>query len=201
LGIAAGYNFNKKLGLVASVSFNKSGQHYDDTYHPGSAFCPDPYHVKRNIDLTYIQVPLMFKYNFGPYKKKTKIYAMAGPEVGLLLGAKEQVWINDAPKTDLLPANQKFKSVDLGIALGTGIDYFITPQLYFEAGFLGYVSVLDINSGFIKNVNWFGDNNVSYKKSYNLHPGIDVGIHFLFNKGGNPFHQKQDMPTTPTAPQ
>lgn len=201
LGFAMGYNFNKKIGILTSITYNKGGQHYDDTFHPDPADYPGAYHVTRRIDLSYIQIPVLFKYNFGPYKRKTNIYAMAGPELGVLLKAQEQIWINGSPKEGMQPANQKFRNIDFGIAVGTGVDYYILPQLYIEAGLLGYISVIDINSEYIQSENWFGNNNVKYKKSYNLHPGIDVGIHFLFSKGANnPFHKKEDLQAVPPAP-
>ena len=195
-GIVGGYNFNAKYGIVSGIYYTQGGQHYADTYTPGPEAAP--VHVERNVDLTYIQIPILFKYNFGPYKKRFQFHAQAGPEVGFLVMPKEQVWINGAERFDLSPANGKFKRVDLGVTAALGMDYYFNPRFYFETEIKGFVSIMDINSKAQGESNWYGNNNVTYRNSYNLQPSVEVSIHYLFNKmDTNPFKKKQGAPIMP----
>ncbi|MDX2001256.1 MAG: porin family protein [Chitinophagales bacterium] len=199
LGVQMGYNFNNRIGIVWAVTYNQAGQNYEDTFNPGAAFCPDPYHVVRKIDLKYLQVPLYFKYTFGPYGKRIQYYGMLGPQLGIMLKPTETVVINGVEKTDLQSANLKFHDFDFGLALGAGADIYLNQHIYFEIGALTYLGT-DINGNYVRNLEWFSKNDVGYQSSHNFRLGLDVGIHYLFNKTAeNPFKKKEGVPIPPKS--
>ena len=195
VGLAFGYNFNNKYGIYTAVSYNKGGEHYDDIFNP---YGSGPLHIIRTVDLSYIQVPVFFKYDFVCFKERYRLYAMTGPEFGFMVNAQENISTNGAPNQVILTAGQEYKKFDLGWGLGLGTDIYIRQDLYFEGGLFGYVGLLDMNTSAVKAQPWFAANDVKYQTSYNFHPGVELGIHFLFNKEAhNPFSKKKEAPILP----
>jgi hypothetical protein len=189
-GLQLGFNFNKHFGLQSGVGYVRTGQNYEDTFNPGAPY-PTPYNVVRKVDLRYIRVPLTFQYKFHFNNTKFKMYTSIGPYFGWLLSASESVTLNDTVRTDLTPAIEKFNSLDIGMSLGVGGEYFITKNIYLNMGLAIDYGFTDMNGKAVKNLEWFSKNDVGYKKSNNFNAGLSMGIHYIFNPGAsNPFKKK-----------
>ena len=189
LGASGGFNFNRKYGIQASILYTKAGQNYEDTFRPGPPY-PDPYHVIRQVDLTYLQIPVHFKYKFNA-GENFRMYVMAGPAIGFLLRAEETVIINGEQRTDLTDPYDKFNHFDWGVSLGAGTEYFFTKYLYASLGFGTYFGIADMNGRQIKDLEWFSKNDVSYAPSHNFRLGLNVGIHLFISKE-DPFSKKKE---------
>lgn len=89
----------------------------------------------------YLELPVMVRYNFQT-SGNTMPYAMAGPNLGYLLGAKYEV---DGSEFD---AKDQIKSVDFGIGIGGGAKIPKDNLLFFgEARYvLGIANVNDDES-------------------------------------------------------
>lgn len=90
---------------------------------------------------SYFELPIMLRYNFQPQGNITP-YAMAGPSLGYLLGAKFESGNSE------FDAKDQFKSADFGVGLGGGAKI---PrgnlQLFAEARYvLGFANVNDDES-------------------------------------------------------
>lgn len=189
LGLSTGYNFNRKYGIQAEILYNLAGQNYEDTFQPGSPY-PNPYHVVREVNLRYLQIPLFFKYKFDA-GQNFRMYTLVGPTIGFLLSAEETVIINDEERTDLSDPYDKFNHFDWGVSLGAGTEYFFTKYLYLNVGFRTYFGIADMNGPKIKDLEWFSKNDVSYAPSHNFRVGLNVGLHLLISPD-NPFGKKTE---------
>ncbi len=188
-GLVLGFNFNKHWGIQSGVRYVRTGQNYEDTFNPGQGY-PTPYNVVREVDLRYIRLPLAVKYKFHFKNEKFKMYTTLGPYFGWLLKASESVVINDVPRTDLTPTEDKFNHFDLGASFGVGGEYFITKNLYMNLGLALDYGFLDMNGKAIKDREWFSKNDVEYNTSQNFNAGISIGVHYIINPGAdNPFRK------------
>lgn len=188
-GVVLGFNFNRHWGIQSGVRYVRTGQNYEDTFNPGQGY-PTPYHVVREVDLRYIRVPLVGRYKFDFKRKQFKMYTTFGPYIGWLLKASESVVINDVPRTDLTPTENKFNHIDAGLSVGVGGEYHIIPSVYISLGLALDYGLMDINGKTIKDLEWFSKNDVGYNRSQNFNAGLSFGVHYILNPGSeNPFRK------------
>jgi hypothetical protein len=76
-----------------------------------------------SVQLNYLEVPLLLKTKFR-LTPRLKVFFVGGPSVGLILS--RQVEVLGLVNLDL---GNRFNQVDLGLVLGTGLEYSITPDL------------------------------------------------------------------------
>ena len=91
-----------------------------------------------DISLSYIEVPILFKYDFG---RKENFYLLAGLSVGYLLSSKIDAELSGYPfNTDM---NEVTNNVDFGGTLGAGIKFPAGSSIIFlEAKYtLGLVNL------------------------------------------------------------
>ena len=91
-----------------------------------------------DISLSYIEVPILFKYDFG---RKENFYLLAGLSVGYLLSSKIDAELSGYPfNTDM---NEVTNNVDFGGTLGAGIKFPVESSIIFlEAKYtLGLVNL------------------------------------------------------------
>lgn len=62
--------------------------------------------VKSDLDLNYLEIPVLAKYSFGP------VYVNAGPSIGLLMDKESKVIKN---------YGEKLKKLDFGLQMGAGV--------------------------------------------------------------------------------
>lgn len=197
-GVVLGYQFDKNFGLKAEVQYNVTGQKYEDNFE-GPATVPvgtdsvtlgsasTRVNVKRSIKLQYIQIPIMFKALVGGKRDKVKFLFCIGPQIGIRTYASEEVKVGDIPYDNLAfkPA-QKFKPVDVGLAMQTGIEIYALPYLFIDVALSAYGGLNDLNGKVMKDLEWYSKNDVKYQKSYNFCAGLLVGVHYIFVKHRDP---------------
>ncbi|MDB5282277.1 MAG: hypothetical protein JWO06_1352, partial [Bacteroidota bacterium] len=93
-GFEAGYNFTKNYGVKAGIQYCVTGQKYEDNF-AGPATIPEGtfgvrgrVNVQRDVKLTYLQIPVMFKYTTTK-GKIARFFAAAGLQVGVRSSAYE----------------------------------------------------------------------------------------------------------------
>jgi len=62
--------------------------------------------IKTDLDLNYLELPVLAKYSFGP------VYVNAGPSIGLLMDKESKVIKN---------YGEKLKKLDFGLQMGAGV--------------------------------------------------------------------------------
>lgn len=190
-GIVAGYNVTKRSGIQFSLFFDQAGQKYLDnisqeTNNGRSTF---PVEVQRNIKLNYLRLPIMYKFELQPKSRsvrKTAIYYCAfGPQFSYLVSVYESVKIADPSignNLAAIPESDKFRKLDMGLAINNGVQLYVRNDLYFNVGINLYVGLVDINGKTIRNLEYFSKNDVEYRPSYSFNAGLNAGVHYLFIK-------------------
>lgn len=177
-GLALGYQWEDRWGAQGELNFNKTGQHYQDGY--STSFCPEYVDVRREVDLSYFQVPLMLKFSPGK-NEKVKFSFLWGIQFGFLLTSDEAVWISNLPKQDFQVAvEDKFKSAEVGLPLRFGVDFYLSNNLYINAGLATYFGFTDLNGSAVQD--FVSNNDIEYQKSHNFHAGLNVGVHYLLRQ-------------------
>ena len=161
VGMNAGYNFTEHLGVAMEMYYSGQGQNYkDDVGNPP---------LERHISLSYLQVPLMFKYSAG--EGNSQFYVMAGPQFGFLLNSS--ITYNG---TEQLTSQSSgfFVGHDTGLRMCVGDDIRLTDEIYLSAGVNFNLGFTDINAPALRH-----DYLHPYHASQNAFGGFAVGIHYM----------------------
>ncbi len=203
-GIALGYNLNDNMGVQLEFNIAPLGQDYFDV--SSSFSLADDGQGKRlkvetfrYVDLKYLQIPIMYRYQSTRSKKQIISYHfMLGPTVGILLSADQQfeadvlddgnlVSLNNngalldtvVPQfkatTAIEPTKDYFSNIDFGFLADAGVDIYVSDNLYITPAIRAYYGLTDLNS---KPTRVFD----GYAGSHNFYGGIYVGIHYIFKK-------------------
>ncbi len=176
-----GFDFNKHIGLALQGGYANLGQNYTDVIKDTNYL--------RNVQLNYLQIPLMFKFRTGG--EVISFYAMAGPQLNYLLSATQTYYKEDSeynPDDYFNPENQKlikvgestitdrYNSIDVMVRIDLGVEISIIKNLWASAGLsMGY-GLLDINAP-----DWqLKDSSGNYNPSHNVFGGFNVGINYCF---------------------
>lgn len=188
-GMAAGYNFSDHYGFQFELLLDKMGQKYAGDIKQDVGSTNFDVLVKRKVNLLYLNLPLLFKYEAKTRKmgrkKKIKYYLTVGPQVGFLLSVYETVEIDnpDIPNNLAnIQEREKFQSIDFGLAINNGVNIYFNRWVYLNAGLDLYFGLVDINGNSIKDLGYFSDNDVEYKPSHNFRPALNVGVHYLLTQ-------------------
>ncbi len=201
-GISFGFRLAENYGWQAEINLVRMGQDYFDLSKDFGPLDEEGKLIKvetfRFIDLTYLQVPVMFRYQTKRKKKKDDIisyHVMAGPCVGFLVGADQhyEADITDTKTIVALPNGQTldpvivdfeataaveepkdyFSKIDFGGQIDFGVDIYIKQYIYITPSVRGYYGLTDINSVSSREL-------VDHKyqgASHNAYGGFNIGIH------------------------
>ena len=194
-GLVLGYKFNDKNSLQVEGFYSKQGAKYDILDDNGKEV------GKKEIDLKYIAVPLLFKVSGTG---TTRFNLHFGPQVAFLLSGKEVNTFNQdvtitktfsgAPRSvnrgtytiassdsdeQKKPGVYKFNTVDPSVVLGLGVEHDISDQWYLSANFRFSYSFTDIVDSEVVESPYNLD---KYTLRYNVVGGLQIGIHYFFNQ-------------------
>ncbi len=166
VGINGGYNFTDHFGVSTEASLSMEGQRYE------------LHGVEVRAKQTYLKVPVLFTYNSNP-ESKVILTAKLGPQVGLLLNAKQK---DGNGNTVLGDTKDNYSTVTFGAAGGVGVRMAVAKNIYLDAGLK-----IDAHYGKNKEVEYSATiNESSYapvKKEYrsiNTNVGVEVGVKYFF---------------------
>jgi hypothetical protein len=176
----AGYNFTNNIGLFTEIGFARGGQKYDDIWNNNDE-------IRRNIDLSYLNVPLLFKYSYGESRARFRL--LFGPQFSFLQKAEQEYTINGEPFSKMitdLDGNEfdagakdikdRYSSTDVSIVLDLGADIFLLEEvMYLSIGARGYYGLTDINAEAYRLDNIDGN----YDNSRNAGLMFNLGIHYI----------------------
>lgn len=182
-----GYNFNKSISVMTELQYSLQGQKYDGKQNMGGT----SYNVERNIDLGYLNIPLLFKYAFG--SGGTKFRFLAGPQVGLLMNATQDYLRNDKKIgseatdqdgnpfiTDENDITDRFEKTDFSLVVDIGADIQLSDLFFITAGIRGNYGLSEINAEPYRIENLEGE----YLPSNNLWGGVYIGICYKLDVQG-----------------
>jgi hypothetical protein len=176
-----GYDFNKSIGLLLQAGYAVLGQ---KTYKD-----KDTMHYTRRVNMNYLQFPLMFRYRTSG--DIARFYAMAGPQINLLLSANQtyykneetltdtvfNVWLDDFVKIGEEDITDRLVSLDIMARVDFGVEITIIENLFLTAGISMAYGLFDLNDENWQYENTDGD----YNASHNTYGGFTVGINYCFN--------------------
>jgi len=182
-----GYNFTENTGIMVEFQYSIQGQKYDDKQIIGEM----KYDAKRNITLSYFNIPLLFKYAFGT--ADTKFRFLAGPQFGMLLDAT-QTYTRDGStlgttatnldgktfKTDAENVTERFTEYDIGIVVDVGADIHLSEKFFFSPGFRLNYGFTDINTEAYR----MKDKDGEYSPSHNFWAGFFIGLNYKIDVEG-----------------
>lgn len=182
-GLSVGYKFNRSWSFVSQFVYTAAGQRYyrDNPTTP----CPIYSDVKRNLTLGYLHMPFLMKYSTFN-RRKAKFYAQFGPQLGILLNAKESVMISEIshnerfPDNPLTPVRDKVKPVDFGFNISTGVDIWFNQNMFMNIGGIAAISAIDMNGKAVSDFQ--SKNDQKYQRSHNFFGGIEFGFHYFIKK-------------------
>jgi hypothetical protein len=195
IGLAIGYKFNDRHDLQAEAYLSGQGQHYQLVARgdgSGSVI------GEKRIDLTYLQVPLLWKFTSGD---ATRFNVHFGGQVGLLLKGEEVNEITGSGGVhrngsaiqkgittlaerkngqDVVYDGQgEFNKVDPYLVLGFGLEKDVTDHLYLSGNLRFQYGFADIRAGETVVDHTTGD---KYILRYNLYGGAQFGLHYIISK-------------------
>jgi hypothetical protein len=182
-----GYNFSENLGMMSEVQYSLQGQKYEGK----QSFEGNVYDVERNIDLRYLNIPLLFKFSSGTKMMRFRFYV--GPQVGILLDATQDYKRNGSKAgttamdndgetfiTDANDIKERIEKYDFGFVGDVGADLHVTKDIYLTAGLRGNYGFRDIN----KRQYRIEDLDGEYMPSHNVWGGLYFGIHYKIDVQG-----------------
>jgi hypothetical protein len=190
-GITAGADYGRHLGFQIELNYAYMGQNYENEIGLPLFFGDtEQRKVRREVDLQYVQVPIMLRYFTGG--ERSRFVLLVGPQLGIR-GFVEQNYFGEdsAVAFGVVPAelfeglqDQKdyFNAIDLGIAGGFGGEFMIGEDFYFSPALRYYVGLSDIND---ERTQEGIDNYAASRNAY-------VGLHFAFGA-------RVDGPRRPTG--
>jgi len=126
-----GYNFSEHFGVQGEIIYSTIGQKYEEL------------DVVRQVNLAYINIPLLFSYNTGK-TEPVNFNIVLGPQIGINAGTNLK--INNTGPT-VKEAKLTVMASDLGIAYGAGVDFGLNSAktIRLGAGFRGVYGLIDIS--------------------------------------------------------
>ncbi|MCP4121675.1 MAG: PorT family protein [Bacteroidetes bacterium] len=183
LGLSAGalatYNSESFWSAQIEANYTKAGQNYKESWS-ANACENDLSDFKRKFTLHYFQLPMLMRFR-SQNRGKVKGYGEIGPQIGILIGAKEEVTLSgeEPSGVEFTPAKDKVKTFDLGIVVGGGADITVSKNIYINVGLRTTFGFLDINNG--DSAAFISNNDIAYQKSRNFQIGVNVGVHYTFD--------------------
>lgn len=210
-GASFGYNWDENFGWQVEFNYAQMGQDYSDIVKDfGPVQDPEKPDLRekvltyRHVDLTYLQVPVLFKYMEGDSKSAVKYQMIGGLQFGYLLDASQQYTADlddsdpdnqrpveqagfEAPTSGVpdfkgdpnTPGTSFFTPFDIGAIVGVGADIYINDKVYLTPQFRGYIGFFDINAPETRELRPSQGENV-YRASHNAYVGFSLGINFMF---------------------
>ncbi len=176
-GLTVGYRTKGSWSYLAEINFSMAGQKHKDGLQ--TTLCPEHDDIVHNLKTGYLEIPLMVKFH-TKYTPNPKFFMMAGPQIGVRVGANQSLLLSGVADDGLVPAEDKMKTVDLGLVFKTGAEIKMMKNLYLTVGGQAYLGLMDLNNKKMKEiVASYGGN---YGASRNLTLGLQVGVHYVLDK-------------------
>ncbi len=130
VGAVLGYHFSDYVGIQGELIYSSFAQKYKES------------DIVRNINLKYINIPLLLALNTGK-SKPFNFGVVVGPQIGLNVGSK----LFSSNNTNTSNPVLAIKKGDLGFAYGAGLDFGLNPDqsIRLGVGFRGVYGLIDIS--------------------------------------------------------
>lgn len=148
-GLSLVYSAAEHFGLGLDAKYSFEGGKYSFNNETTTA------------DLNYVRIPLKFMYFFNSYGNRVRPKLFAGPSLGFLVGGTTK--IETPVLTRELKSKDYYKSVDLGLTAGAGLNIRMVKNTWFNADVNYLHGLTDIRPT---------------SKQHNRGLGVNVGVNF-----------------------
>lgn len=126
VGGFAEFNISKKVSFQPELLYSMQGSKFSQAVVLNETV----YNTNNTFKLSYINVPLMFK-----YYPQEKFYFETGPQIGFLTSSKLEVEVSNYG-TNTQDAKELFESLDFGLNFGLGYNFTkrITSNVRYNFG-------------------------------------------------------------------
>lgn len=153
-GIAVGTVLSERISLEMNILFSSQGQNYSLRDQSTGLF------QEYELSLNYVKIPILFRYMINP-QDNIHITAYGGPQLSLLVEARERVFNLDSNKFELvnyggndITTNLKYTGLDLSAVVGFYVDFRVSDRLQLYTGIRGDFGLLDLEN---KDAQWRAD--------------------------------------------
>ncbi|MEZ4886787.1 MAG: outer membrane beta-barrel protein [Chitinophagales bacterium] len=176
-GAKVGFNFSNTIGLQTGLIISKQGQDYDSDGSGafGSALPSSWIGTDRVVDLTYLKIPLLLKFNSNPDAGTAFLFTI-GPQLAFLTSAESTV--NDiAESFNGYTLKDLYEQSYIGAVMSIGARFTIAENLFLNTSFRFDGSLGDVENK-DQNNHWLSDR----PDGRAVTGGVDIGI--SYNIGG-----------------
>jgi hypothetical protein len=164
-GVMVGYMFTDHSGIAILPAYARQGQDYKTTIYG--------YTITRSVHLSYIKLPLAYKYVAG--NDLARFYAYLGGAFNILQTAQITAHYHSAASDGNhagSDAMERFKTYDPCFFMNIGSEIKIAGPIWFNVGLRADQSIMDINATRFRIPNAHG----YYHASRNALVGIELGL-------------------------
>ncbi len=122
-GLSAEYIINEKFSILSNINYDDKAMKLENFQVGG--FSPDTYFVDNKITFTYINIPIIVRYNIG---KNTNIFADAGIFYNHFLQVENETTRIDTGENIALFAKPIVKKFDYGLLIGLGYKFDLSDK-------------------------------------------------------------------------
>ena len=151
------------LGAKMEIGYIMLGQDFEGT--------ENGVEVYRYVDLSYIQIPALFKYTHG--KGNIKFYGLVGFQVDFLLSAKQEF-----SKDDTTNIHDRVRDASFMLRGDVGADIYLAKNLFVNLGISSGYAITDLTT---KEYRVKDPETGKYQITHNFYIGLNVGINFRFD--------------------
>ena len=139
-GITVTYQKSPKWGILFGISYNTMGQRYAVTPDSAASF-------KRELRLTWLKVPILYQRHF-PLDPKTSLVFSAGPQLNLLVGARDEINDEDIFLNSDTRANEAYQGLDWSVVGTAGLVFKLgrSENMVLRTGVKFDVGITDIDN-------------------------------------------------------
>lgn len=149
VGLSLVYSAAEHFGIGLDAKYSAEGGKYSVN------------NEKTTVDLNYFRMPLKFIYFFNNYGNRVRPKLYAGPSFGFLVGGKTK--IESPAQTISINSKDYYKSSDVGLTAGAGLNYRLTKNTWFNADVNYLHGLTDIRPT---------------SNQHNRGVGVNVGVNF-----------------------
>ena len=134
-GLAMIYSADEHWGIGADLKYSSEGEKYPTD--------PNDDNDYRKIRINYLRIPVKGIYFFGDYGDKMRPKVAVGPTLGFRLGGENEIYVDDREVSQV--SSKSFtESFDIGVQIGGGINFRISPAVWLNTDISYYHGLKDI---------------------------------------------------------
>jgi len=124
-------SFSPHIGMMANLTFF-------DMRNFSNSVTNNNVTTENSLSLSYLTIDPMFKAEFSGF------YIVGGPSLGVKINSSREVTQSQTGQQPVVSSpNIETKSIRFDLALGTGYNFTLSPDMFLGADFMAYIPITD----------------------------------------------------------